>query len=431
MNKCICVLASIVLISMGVTSVAFAQTGVIKIGVDAAQSGSFVSAGNTIPAAVKLAVKQINDAGGIKVGGKTYLFEPTYLDERTDIDIAVANAQQLVNDVGVQAVWGTESHDFSIAITKITGPGQVIQFTGNSSMGGELSEASVAPGGVMHYAFQTEPPEFQRSGSTAAGVMKLLNKQLTPPPKVSVILVQNDLGGTYLTAHYIKALEARGQKVTRIYFPPDTKDFTPILTQIKSMNPDILHIWYNPDFTLIALQQAVQLKVARSYFIIGVDPGVWQARQLKVAAPVVISCIGLCWGQPPTARVANYFRQYFALGAEKGPQASVSLLYYDYVGWYAKALEAVGRLDDPDAVVEYLLHSKYDGVLSASPLQFGPLHQVVNVATEVCSVAPNTSDQFNCAVEQPPAQPPQGDVWGMLPKWLLPEWTNGRMAGRF
>ena len=195
MNKCICFLASIVLISIGATFAGGQQAGVIKIGVDAAQSGSFVSAGNTIPAAVKLAVKQINDAGGIKVGGKTYLFEPTYLDERTDIDIAVANAQQLVNDVGVQAVWGTESHDFSIAITKITGPGQVIQFTGNSSMGGELSETSVAPGGVMHYAFQTEPPEFQRSGSTAAGVMKLLNKQLTPPPKVSVILVQNDLGG--------------------------------------------------------------------------------------------------------------------------------------------------------------------------------------------------------------------------------------------
>ena len=42
-------------------------------------------------------------------------------------------------------------------------------------------------------------------------------------------------------------------------------------------------------------------------------------------------------------------QRYFALGAQEGPQASVSLLYYDYVHWYVKALEALGKVDDPDA----------------------------------------------------------------------------------
>ncbi|TIV33441.1 MAG: ABC transporter substrate-binding protein, partial [Mesorhizobium sp.] len=44
----------------------------LPIGVIAAQSGSFVSAGNTIVGAANLAAQQINDAGGIKVGDKTY-----------------------------------------------------------------------------------------------------------------------------------------------------------------------------------------------------------------------------------------------------------------------------------------------------------------------------------------------------------------------
>ncbi len=82
---------------------------VIKIGVNAAELGSFVSAGNTIPAAVKLAVKEINDAGGINVGGKMYKFKAYYLDDRTDINTAIANARELVHDDGVQAIWGTES----------------------------------------------------------------------------------------------------------------------------------------------------------------------------------------------------------------------------------------------------------------------------------------------------------------------------------
>jgi len=49
-----------------------AEENTVKIGVNAALTGSFVSAGNTIHNAVKLAVKQINDAGGFVVNGKTY-----------------------------------------------------------------------------------------------------------------------------------------------------------------------------------------------------------------------------------------------------------------------------------------------------------------------------------------------------------------------
>ena len=45
----------------------------------------------------------------------------------------------------------------------------------------------------------------------------------------------------------------------------------------------------------------------------------------------------------------------------------MSLLYYDYVHWYVKALGR-GRLDDPDAVVATLEKMKYQGVVSEVPL---------------------------------------------------------------
>src|SRR5690349_1225010 len=73
----------------------------LKIGVIAAQSGSFVSAGNTIVAAANLAAQQINDAGGIKVGGKVYKIELYIRDNRTNVDVTIAAARELVNDVGV------------------------------------------------------------------------------------------------------------------------------------------------------------------------------------------------------------------------------------------------------------------------------------------------------------------------------------------
>jgi len=121
------------------------------------------------------------------------------------------------------------------------------------------------------------------------------------------------------------------------------------------MNPDIVHFWYNGDSTLTAFPQALKLDVAPAYFLFGVDPGIYQERQLKSDKPVTLSCVPVCWGSSPYPEVQNYFKDYFALGAAKGPQSSVSLLYYDYFFMYAKALEEVGSIDKPDAVVDAMV----------------------------------------------------------------------------
>jgi ABC-type branched-subunit amino acid transport system substrate-binding protein len=383
----------------------------LKIGVVAAESGSFVSAGNTIVAAAKLATTKINDAGGIHVGGKTYKIKLYIRDNRTDVNVTVASAQELVNDVGVKAIWGTETHDFSIAMAKITGPAKVLQFSGNSSLGSALTAGSVAPAGALHYTFQTEPQEWQRSGSTAKGVLSLLTPMMQQPPKLSVVFVGNDATGQYLSSHYVKALEANGQKVELVKYPPATTDFLPLLTRIKGMHPDIVHFWYNGDSTLTAFPEAEQINTAPAYFLFGVDPGIYAQRHLTSKAPVAMSCVPECWGAATRPAVVDYFKQYFALGAAKGPQSSVSLLYYDYFFMYAKALEEVGSIDQPDAVVDALLKMKYQGVVSPVPLSFNPTHQVT-FATEVCTVKPNTSDDFKCVTEQPPAAPPPGDAGG-------------------
>jgi branched-chain amino acid transport system substrate-binding protein len=392
------------------TTGALAQDDTVKIGVDAAQTGAFVSAGNTIGAGVTLAVKEINDAGGIKIGGKAFKIDLQNRDNRTDVNVAIAAARELVEDIGVSAVYGTETHDFSVSMTKITGPAKVLQFTGNSSLGAILTEEAVAPGGPLHYTFQTEPPEFQRSGSTAKGVLKLLGKEIGQPLKKAVVFVADDATGQYLSAHYVKALEAEGQQVELIKYPPSTTDFTPLLTRAKGLNPDTVHFWYNGDITLIAFPQAVQLNVAKGYFLFGVDPGIWAERKLTSTAPVTLSCVPMCWGAPPSPEAKAYFERYFAAGAAKGVQSSVSLLYYDYVHWYAKAMEQAGTTD-PDKVVAELEKMKYQGVVSKVPLYFDKRHRVT-FATEVCLVKPNTSDSFECAVEEPPAEPPPGDNAG-------------------
>ena len=128
---------------------------------------------------------------------------------------------------------------------------------------------------------------------------------------------------------------------------------------------------------------------------------------LKSAVPITLSCVPVCWGAPPFKAAKDYFDQYFALGAPKGVQSSVSLLYYDYVGMFVKAMQAAGTVDDTDKIAAELEEMKYRRRLGGSA-SFNDRHQVT-FATEVCLVEPNTSDKFKCAVEQPPANPPPGD----------------------
>jgi len=381
---------------------AMAADDTVKIGVVAAESGSFVSAGHTLPAGVSLAVKEINDAGGVKVGDKTYKVELVRRDDRTDIGTAVAATQELVRDVGVKAIFGSESHDFTLAMAKITQPAKILHFAGNSTLDTILTDASVAPGGEDHYLFQSEPREFQRSGSTARGVLGLLQPLVDHPIKRSVIIAGNDATGQFLSSYYIKALKAEGQEVPDIiFYPPDTTDFSPILTRAKSLNPDVVHFWYNGDSTLTALPQALELAVAPSYFLFGVDPGIWKERGLSADVPVAMSCVPVCWGESSNPKAKAYFEAYFAAGAPKGVTSSVSLLYYDYVHMLAEAWTKAGSFD-PDKTVEALLTLHHKGVVS-DDLSFNAHHQVTH-ATEVCVADPQ--GKISCAMQQPPADAP-------------------------
>ena len=324
----------------------------VKIGVNAALTGTFVSAGNTIHNAVKLAVKQINDAGGFVVNGKTYKLEPYYRDNRTDVNTAIANARELVDDIGVKAIWGTESHDFSIAMTKITNPAKVIQFTGNSSLGCCLSEDSTKPGGALHYTFQTEPQEFQRSGSTAKGVLTLSR---------AAARVQAEDVGRVRPGRCGRAVPlvplCPGAQGERSADRPDQvsawkqRTSPPCSPGSRRTSPMSCTSGTMATIVMIAYPQAVQLNVAPSYFLFGVDPGVWKERGLKSTVPITLSCVPVCWGAPPFQAAKDYFDQYFALGAPKGVQSSVSLLYYDYVGMFVKAMQEAGTVDDTDKIV--------------------------------------------------------------------------------
>ena len=214
-----------------------AEDDTVKIGVVAAESGSFVSAGHTLPAGVSLAVKQINDAGGIKVGGKTYKIElvkprrphryraPPSPPRRNWCATSRCRRSSARNRTTSRWPWPRSPSRPRSSISPATRTLGKILTTRRSRRAARPTTCS-------------SPSRRSSSApaSTARGVLSLLEPLLGFKPKKSVMIVGNDATGQFLSSYYFKALKAEGQEVPDIiFYPPDTTDFSPFLTRAKSL----------------------------------------------------------------------------------------------------------------------------------------------------------------------------------------------------
>src|SRR4051812_41415670 len=81
------------------------KTGVVRIGINDSLSGALVAFGTPPVAALRLAIKDINEKGFV-VGDTTYRFQAVEVDNRSEGAAAVAGMTRLVEDEKVRFVFG-------------------------------------------------------------------------------------------------------------------------------------------------------------------------------------------------------------------------------------------------------------------------------------------------------------------------------------
>jgi branched-chain amino acid transport system substrate-binding protein len=225
------------LVFVFVSSSAFAA-GVIKIGVQAPITGSFANEGQGIDNAVKMLVAQQNAKGGL-LGKKLEVV--TCDDEGTAIGGAIC-ARKLVND-GVVAVIGTYSSTPAESAEPIYARAGVLQTS-------DATADSLTKHGYWTF-FRNSCPNSAEATFTADFLFK--DKHF----KRIVVLSDYSSYATNLADATIAALKKIGGNV--IYYgkiQAGSQNFTPILTKIKSMNPDVIYFsGYYTDGGLIRAQE--------------------------------------------------------------------------------------------------------------------------------------------------------------------------------
>lgn len=300
----------------------------IKLGGVFPLTGDVPALGAAMDNGAKLAVKEINDAGGV-LGKK---LELTVEDDQNQASTAPNAITKLIDQDKVTAVIGTYASKCSIPMAAVAKESKVVMITPGST-----NEKVTTEGG--EYVFRAcfiDPLQGKIGAKFAAENLKA--------KKVAMLY---DVGNDYcvgISKEFKTNFEASGGTIAyEKTYNAGESDFKAFLTEIKQLNVDVLYL---PD----------------NYSTVGLIAK--QAREVGITAPLLGSD---SWSDPGLVKVGGdaiegaYFTDHVSLKSDNEKikkfvsnykaaygidPSAFSVLSYDSVYIVAEAIKAAGKTDE-------------------------------------------------------------------------------------
>jgi branched-chain amino acid transport system substrate-binding protein len=218
----------------------------IKLGVPLALTGPLADAGNKSKQGYDICVSAVNDRGGVNVGGKKMKLELVEYDYQSETNRAVQIVQRLINVDKVPfllAPYGSGDTKATAVVAE--------------RYGIPMIAAAAATKTVFDQNFQNLfGVLFPNNMITQAEVAYY--KKSVPDLKRVAVLALNSLFPKAIANDLVETAKAEGIDVVfNTIYSPDTSDFSNVLTQIKSLDPDWIYATgYTQDLILIRRQMA-------------------------------------------------------------------------------------------------------------------------------------------------------------------------------
>jgi len=306
-----------------------APAEVIKIGHVGPLTGGIAHLGKDNENGARLAVEEINAAGGLKVGDKTYKFELVAEDDKADPKEGTLAAQKIV-DSGAVAIVGHLNSGTTIPASKIYADANVTQISPSA----------------------TNPKYTEQGFKTAFRVVANDNQQGqvlanyaadTLKAKTIAIIDDRTAYGQGLADVVEKIAKEKGIKVVAREFTNDkATDFNAILTKVRGTKPDVV-MYGGMDATAGPMaKQMTQLGI-KSTFLAG--DGVCSPEFIKLAGDSagILHCSMAGEAVEKMAKGADFVAKY---KAKFNQDVQIYSPYsYDAVYVIADAIKRAGKAD--------------------------------------------------------------------------------------
>jgi branched-chain amino acid transport system substrate-binding protein len=343
-----------VLAAFAFSATADAQEAKIKIGYAISKTGpNAAGAGVTTLPNYQLWVKDVNDAGGIKVGDKTMKIEVVEYDDRSSSEEAVRAVERLATQDKADLILPPWSTAINLAVAPIFDR-YGYPMLANTAVTDKAAElAKRWPN--SYWLLGT-------GGEYAEALVEFLAK-LRSDGKIGDTIAMASIAdgfGIELSNAGRKAFEKHKFKlVYNETYPLGTQDLAPIINAAKKANPDVFVAFSYPPDTIGLSAQAQTLGFNPKVFYAGVGVAfpIYKER-FGDAAEGVVSLGGINAANPAVKKYIAHHKE--VIGRE--PDRWASLVTYASLQALQQAIEKAGSIDKA-AVAKQLASGTFDTIL--------------------------------------------------------------------
>jgi len=227
----------------------FAQD--IVLGASVQLTGPVANTGRYYKDAYEFAIDKINAAGGVKVGNTKRKLVLKLYDNQSDVNLSVRQYTQLVSQDKVNFLLGPFASNFALADSAVSEKYRVPMVQGGGASDQIFSRK-------FKYIFGTLAPASHYFASTVN-----MLKELSPAPKTVALLYADDAFDVSVAEGTRPLLQKAGLKIViDERYSTNASDFNSLLSQIKSVNADVVLVAGHETEILNFVRQAKSLAVA-------------------------------------------------------------------------------------------------------------------------------------------------------------------------
>jgi len=313
------------------------ETKEVTVGLSAPLSGVAAGYGQDIQDGLEMAIKYVNDNGGIKIGDVTYTFKLEAADDGMVPEQALTNATSMVLEEGITVIFDPTANTIGALMQINETPGEEFLINAYTS----VPLYAQTPNSLL----VTGPPPFSVyveefiKLAMGSGMMKL------------AVLTTTGAYGELWASTFTEAWTGAGGEVVASA-PADyytETDYTANLTTVLAANPDVLFIGGPSDPTALVIEQARGLGFEGGFIVID------QAKLDDIAEITGMEALEGAIGVLPVVDAENDWPYMTTFAKDYEDEYGEMVTWENAISYtmfviLTRAMEAAGSVDDPAAI---------------------------------------------------------------------------------